>query len=495
MKLLKNLSLAIIISGNTLAQNETDVLRYTETDFFGTARTTAMAGSFGALGADFSAVNINPAGIARFSSSDFSLAFDYGSINATGVYNGTSLEDSRNNFKLSNLGFVFTTDLSESNRGVAFRHFYIGYTRLSNYDLRKSYEGQNFNSLLDVFANDGEGVQLDNDDIFFERPFSTGLGLDIDAIGYDPNAVSYFPLLTPGDMYHQRTIEQSGGMGEFHIGLSENFAHQVYYGASIGIRRAKYNEKISHNEVLMEPNAGITSLESFDYLYDLEARGWGLNLKGGILFLPDDMYRIGFSFETPTVLNMNEEFGADMIGYHNYGTVTIPNEWKPRGEFEYRVRTPLKLRASAAYIFDYKGALNIDAEFLHYGNGELRSTNTNQFGVFNFNAQNSAVEQLYRPVVNLRIGFEHLITQNIFFRAGYAMQPQPFKREFADVTKPFHTLGIGLGYFNRKVAIDVGYRLRSTHESYFAFDPSDPSNRTAFENNFNHFVVSMAIKW
>jgi hypothetical protein len=41
------------LSISTKAQNEDDALRYSNTKFGGTARSTAMAGAFGALGSDF----------------------------------------------------------------------------------------------------------------------------------------------------------------------------------------------------------------------------------------------------------------------------------------------------------------------------------------------------------------------------------------------------------------------------------------------------------
>ena len=58
------------------AQNITDGLRYAEESLLGTARYTAMSGAFGALGGDFSAMAINPAGSAVFlnNSSSISLA-------------------------------------------------------------------------------------------------------------------------------------------------------------------------------------------------------------------------------------------------------------------------------------------------------------------------------------------------------------------------------------------------------------------------------------
>ena len=46
-----------------LAQNEIDALRYSQDAPLGSARFTAMSGAFGALGAEFSALSLNPGGI------------------------------------------------------------------------------------------------------------------------------------------------------------------------------------------------------------------------------------------------------------------------------------------------------------------------------------------------------------------------------------------------------------------------------------------------
>ena len=98
----------------TYAQNENDVLRYSTTDIFGSARFEAMAGSFGALGADFSAIQINPASMGRFTSSQAALGFNNTIVQTTGLYNGVSTQTQNNSFKISNLGAVFTTDISKN---------------------------------------------------------------------------------------------------------------------------------------------------------------------------------------------------------------------------------------------------------------------------------------------------------------------------------------------------------------------------------------------
>lgn len=484
---------ASLLGALSYGQNEADVLRYSMTDFFGTARTEGMAGAFSALGADFSMLPMNPAGLARLTSSQFAFSLNTAVINTQGTYNETLALNQNRSIKPANIGIVFTSDRSHRNDGRVFRQFTLGYTRLQNFDYDRYYEGQNFNSLLDVFANDGAGIPMANDEIFFDRPFSTALGLDVNAIQYDPATTTYFPNLSAGDMFHERNIQTRGGIGDFHLAFSENFNNELYYGVSVGIRRIRYDEAIRHTETLLDPEP--VTLNSFDYLFDLEARGWGINLRGGIIYLPEDYIRFGVSFETRTIQNITENFSADMVAFHDYGIETIPDEWKPFGEFKYRLRTPAKIRGSFAYIFDYKGAFTTDIEIINYRAGRLAPLPSGNFGFYQFISENSEVVAQHRPVLNARFGFEHLIAPSVFFRAGYAIQPQPFDRSIEHTRKAAQTFATGIGINGRSVNFDIGYRFRTVHLDYFAFDPSDLSNRTNFITNTHHIVFSISTRF
>ena len=92
-----------IISLSTFAQNDIDALRYSKTTFGGTARYMGLCGAFGALGADFSVLSTNPAGIGLYKSSEFTITptLYYGATNSS--YNGTSREDSKYNFNFFEL--------------------------------------------------------------------------------------------------------------------------------------------------------------------------------------------------------------------------------------------------------------------------------------------------------------------------------------------------------------------------------------------------------
>lgn len=493
----KNLCLLALVSISCFnfsrAQNEIDALRYTQTDLFGSARFESMAGSFGALGADFSAIQINPGGMGRFSSSQFLFSVNNNAINTTGVYNDLSSDVSDNSFKPNAIAVVFTNDASGENKGKVFRQFSLGYTRSTNFDQTKYYEGQNFNSLLDVFANDGAGILEENGDIYDLRRFSTAMGLDTETIFYDPDGVSYYSNLTNGDMYHERTITSTGGIGEFHIGLSENYMNQLYYGGSIGIRRINYEERIRHTETLLEPEG--VSLESFDYMFNLATKGWGYNLKLGLIYLPKEELRLGFSFESPSIINLTDEYNANMIGYHDFGTVPVPDEFIPRGEFGYRLKTPMKIRGSLAYIFDNRGAINFDVEFVNYPGARLSAAPSGLYGSYDFQFENMEIRNQYRPVLNLRVGGEYKLSNEFFLRGGFALLPQPFTREIENLSGINKTFAVGVGWERKNIMIDLSYRAVNMNTDYFAFDPSQESNRTLFTTWSNVITVSTSFRF
>ena len=483
----------VLVCQFTFAQNESDVLRYSTTDVFGSARFEAMAGSFGALGADISAMQINPAGMGRFSSSRVAFSFNNSVLNNQATYNDRGTSTNFNKFALSSGGVVLTTDLTEKNVGRRYSQVTLGYTRLKNFSNSVRYEGQNFYSLLDVFANSGYGI--DPEFIYDERPFTTGLAYDVFAVDFDSGSEQYFSRLTMGDMYHNRQIDTDGGIGEFHIGYSENYQNTFYYGASLGIRRVKYGENYNHNERLLD-TVGST-LRSFDYRYEQYTSGTGVNLKLGVLYLPSEQFRVGLSFESPTVIGMKEEWTANMTAMHNDGEKFILDEYIPKGRFEYRVKTPMKLRGSFAYILGLRGAVNVDLEMSRLPGGKLKPSNqlSSSSSPYTFGIENNEVEMQFRTILNTRIGIEYMIFADIFLRGGIAILPQPYKKEIGNINTPNMTYAGGIGWENKRFSIDLSYRVLSLRSDYYAFDPSKVENRTDFKTNVHNIVISAGFKF
>ena len=73
MKKIIPLTLLAAVSVNAAAQNVQDALRFSENNYYGTARSISMGNAFTALGGDLGSINLNPAGSAvnSFSGFDF----------------------------------------------------------------------------------------------------------------------------------------------------------------------------------------------------------------------------------------------------------------------------------------------------------------------------------------------------------------------------------------------------------------------------------------
>ena len=83
------------------AQNITDGLRYAYEDPYGSARFTALSGAFGALGGDFSAISINPAGSAVFSGNGSSVSFSVHNRSNNTNYFNTSTKSGESRLNLN----------------------------------------------------------------------------------------------------------------------------------------------------------------------------------------------------------------------------------------------------------------------------------------------------------------------------------------------------------------------------------------------------------
>src|ERR1035437_11060972 len=144
----------LVLSAKSNAQNEVDALRYSQTNFLGTARSAGMAGSFGALGGDFSTLSTNPAGIGLYRKSEITFTPSFFNQSTTSNLNGTSLKDSKPNFNFGNAGIVWASYNPDAQYGWKGFSFGFGYNRMNNFNNRIEMQGKNNNgSLLDVYRS------------------------------------------------------------------------------------------------------------------------------------------------------------------------------------------------------------------------------------------------------------------------------------------------------------------------------------------------------
>ena len=96
------------------AQNEIDALRYSTQNHLGTARHAAMAGAFGSLGGEFSALSSNPAGIGMYQISEFTFTPSLSLNTNKSYYNQNNLLAYKSQFSVENIGIVFSVPKNKS---------------------------------------------------------------------------------------------------------------------------------------------------------------------------------------------------------------------------------------------------------------------------------------------------------------------------------------------------------------------------------------------
>lgn len=460
--------LIFFICFNTIAfsQDVRDLVRFSENQVYGSARFEAMAGSFGALGADLSTAAINPAGFGRYSSSTFGLSFQNTSIKNTAEFNNIVTANNFNTFRLNNLGFVIANDISNRNRGFLFKQFGFSYNRIQNFKDSYSYSGQQFNSLLDNFSSIAD--QTAPLDLYSYYAFSTALAWDTYAI--DQNGTGgYIPRLSADDVKHRRTVTNSGGVSEYNFTFSGNYLNTIYIGGNIGLRTAKYKEEYVHFEEAT--NSQGLSLDSFQYQYNLETKGSGTNIKLGVIYLPVQSVRIGLALHSPTFYELTDTYSADMISYHKDTTYTILPQFKPIGDYKYRLRNPLKLIASIAYVFQTLGCINADLELINYKWAHLRTTKDEKYTPFDYTPVNEEAKPKLRTTINYRVGGEIVFNSQYFLRGGFAIYPSAYNQKL-NPTKGIQIFTTGAGIKWKKSSFDIALKVENRDYNYYAFNES-----------------------
>lgn len=480
MKRLLLLGSGILCSFLSIAQNETDALRYSQLTFGGTARFNAMGGAFGALGADISGLSYNPAGIAMYKRTEFTFTPSIYNMSTKSTYNGSAASDSRLNFNFGNIGLVASYTRPESDEpGWVNTNFAFGYNRTNNFHNNISITGANAkSSLLDTYLASAEGLDPDDLDPFGDRlAFDTYL---IDSVPNNPGM--YYSAVPFAGTQQSKTIETSGSMGETFISFGGNYSNKLYIGATFGFDNVRYSEQSTYEE--RDHMDTIPGFTHFAFNQDITTRGTGFNFKFGMIFRPSDWMRIGGAVHTPTFFNLHDEYNYSMNSEYDNGNTYEAQS--PSGSFDYQITTPMRAIGSIAFIIAKKGLLSADYEYVDYSAASLHSS-PNVF----FDANNS-VAQNYTAAGNIRVGTEWRLDP-FSFRAGYALYGSPYKAGLNnDVSRTSYTAGIGIrenGYF-----IDFAYVLTQYSEQYYLYDKS-LTNAATNDLTASSFLITLGFKY
>jgi hypothetical protein len=493
---LTSILLSAVISLTIYGQNEEDVYRYSQMHYGGTARYHGVGGAFGAVGADFSVLSTNPAGMGRYRESDFSFTPTLNFSDNYTSFNGNDSRGSKTNFNFNNIGIVAVTKAPPESptlwRAVQFG---FGYNKLANFNNRYKIEGISNNSFSQVLAVDG--FYIEPDQLSFQRPFGASPAYNawlidpLDASG----RIIYTTQMYPDSIYHLHEVTTKGGMGEWAFALSGNYNDKFYIGGTLGFQRINYEQITEHSEVSLEDT---TSLRSFTYSETEKTTGRGVNLKIGTIYLPTKYLRMGLAYHTSTnYYNMFNTYNTSVAT--NFRDVTVDrSEYNylsasPSGNFRYRMKTPSRLIGSIALVLKKKGLISIDYERVNYTTGLLRRHPLSGYS-YSFEDENEGMRTSFRGVNILRVGGEYRINPLFMIRGGISYLENGYNKEFISSPQPTLTYSFGGGLRTQEFFLDLAYTLTKTTNDYYMYDPTLVNN-TIVSRNISNIYATIGFKF
>lgn len=464
------------------AQGVSDAVRWSFTNPGGTARTLGVGGAFGAMGGDFSVININPAGLGTYKKSEFTFSPSLSLGNTTSylVANPNSAQkESYSKFSIDNVSVVFAS------RGGS--NWAIGFSKISDLSKDFNFAGRSNISITRRFAERANGKNIDQLDDFEAYP-AYYIGAIFDA---DSNQVYDTDITELDEIYKTQTIEQSGYLNEFSVGWGKSFDNKFQIGGSIGIPFASYEESKYYSE--SDPNNKIPIFNRLNYTEYLNTTGAGINFKAGFILTPSKYFRVGGAVHSPSWFTLTDNYYTNMDYSYNDGTENFYEFRSPDGSFKYKLKTPAKFVGSVGSILDFgkvKAFINGDVEWIDYNN------NTFNFGAYSSdpseveysNQINNEIEKYLGSVLNVRLGTE-IAYGIIRLRAGYETGDSPLSNDKINIS----TLSFGFGVRYDNFFLDFGLRNRQYTEGYVPFQLVDESKETLVNNDINHTRAVMTV--
>jgi hypothetical protein len=493
-KMKKSILVAIAILAVILpaqSQNIDDAVRYSQIIYTGTARMNAMGGAFTSLGADLSAISLNPAGAGMFRSFEMSVTPKLIYNNTSAVFNDQKNDDFRYTFGLSQAGFSANMKLKEESSGLVGLNLGYTYNGSSNFNENTIIKGvSNNTSMADYWAISSDGIYYKN--------LSGSAGIAYDAWIIDTltgsGAKQYGTIFSnygdnPNSTYGQtinRVITNEGYMGEHTFFIGANVAEKFFFGASFGINTLQYMGHYQHTEA--DYDNVIPDFKNFVYTDHLEASGTGYSFKvGGILRL-FNILRLGAAFHSPVIYSIDEYYFDDAASeFDNFQQYQATN--KPL-TYTYSLTTPYRVLTGASLQLGKLGIVTADYEYVDY----RKSKFSNASDGYNYQYENSTIQTSLKASSNLRLGTEIRLNA-VYLRAGAGLYGSAFTDGEVNEDSYYTTASAGIGLRQNNFYFDMGYVYQMNDQKYYMYEDPPYLEPAYISYRRNTFTATLGIKF
>ncbi len=480
----------LLTSVKSFSQNDLDALRYSQTGVGGNARFVSMGGAFGALGANTSCLNFNPAGIGIYRKGEINISPGIRFTSVGSTYNNSQNNNFTPSFIFSGLGLVgswkgqISADVKHS---VGISH-----SQLQNFNTNTTVQGYGNKKTImnDIIDNAGSNSPANLDPSYSGMAFNNYL--------LDTLNGKYYGFIDPNkNMLQTKSITATGHVDELAFGYTYSFKEKFYLGASLGVPLIKYDyngvytESDDKDSLRIYKNASNVTTSTYSYAVwaypsapenaavnnglkggftsmsyteKFQTNGSGYNLKLGFIYRVNEFLRVGANYQTPTVLNLTDTYVYNMTALWD-SKDSYTQSYPPKGGiFKYSIITPMRFGASIGFIYKKLFVIGIDYENVDYGQASISGGDAS-----NFTGVNKTISTKYKNASNLRAGVEININ-NVMVRLGYVMNGSAFGNAFGgQFVRTSFSLGLGLR--SKNWAFDLGLVRQMYNEDYYMYNP------------------------
>ena len=488
---------ALLIAFSAYSQNVDDALRYSQLFLGGTGRVMGMGGAFTSLGADLSALSLNPAGIGMFRSVEISVTPDLLYNSSTSAFNGTGRSDFRYAFGLSQAGVAATVYSSGNQKGLVNLNAAYSYNRTNSFNQNTTISGISDNSsMADYWAISSEGIRFNN------LTGAAGIAYDtwiIDTITGSGQS-SYGTVFSHyGDSTYssygqtiRRIITNDGFSGEHAISFGGNFSEMFFFGLTFGISQLNYMGHYEHLEADYD-DVVYTDFKNFLYTDHFDARGTGYSLKLGTIIRPVSFLRIGAAFHSPTIYHIEEYFydyitsefdTPDSEGNSAYEASNDPYT------YSYTLTTPWRAMAGASVQLGKIGIISADYEYVDYTMAKFSHASDG----YDYYNENQSIMNILKSATNLRFGAEVRLS-SLYLRGGYGYYGSAFKDGELNQDLVYNSYNGGIGFRQKGMFFDIGFAHIKSDTKYLMYSDEPYLQPTSVAIARTNVTVTMGFKF
>lgn len=538
MKRFAIIALAAALCVPAVAQNWQDALLFSENNYSGTARGVGMGNALTAVGGDPGAIVFNPAAgaVAGYSQFYISPGLSFSSVTAQGTVlpgettatgYGEKVNTAYFRFKIPAAGFVLNMD---TGRRTGLRRTSFGFLVHTTNDFTSRFNARGVNgttSYASSLASSADGYAtnvLGTEDWFYNGNDPARLPAWVDMTGYRSGMFSgvtgqdgaYIALTevmdSNGEMrlaapvYQQYGQQTSGSKRDMLFSFSADYSDKFYVGMNLGITMLNYdlNEYWAENPDnpaefpdIKYSDGRSERFSSLRMKRNYRMRGAGVYLKAGFLWRPVEGLRLGAAFQTPTVMDLTERYGYSGEVRMEGRNPSISSS--PEDEWGYRLVSPFRFNAGAAFTLGQFGVVSADYEYANYG--MARFSGRDGYVSDSFTWANQDIRDLLGASHQLRLGAELKPVPALAFRAGYNFTTGAQENELvgnkvsaldSQVKSALnrHAFSLGFGYSGSgSFYLDAAVRVRTAPVDYIvpyfyyvATDPDQYWNKVSAED-------------